>query len=787
MKISLKWLRELVACDWTLQELKHNFSLHSAEVASLEPLAEATNLVIGYVVACEKHKDADKLSVCSVDCGKEVLQIVCGAANVAKGQKVIVALEGALLAGGRKIKKTKIRGVESNGMICSLEELGIEHKYHQEDGIHVLPEEAPIGANALPYMHLDDDVLELDLTPNRADLLSMLGVAHEMMAMTGNPVKYPAADLKRVSERNPVAVFTETNGCMSYYGQVISNISVTESPYWLRSRLIAAGIRPINNIVDITNYVMLETGNPLHAFDYDKLHSNQIIVRDARDNETIQTLDGKRRVLDKNDMLITNGDIPIAIAGVMGGADTEVDSNTKTIFLEAATFDPIKVRKTSRKLDLRSESSMRFERGLDPKRTLMASNRAVRLMQELGGGAILEGINYFDVNVTEPMEISLSLSQLEQVTGIAYLPAEVEIVLTRLGFAHERHEGNYAIFVPSRRQDIKTYQDLIEEIVRLTGYHKIPLTYPKTPTTGYLTDRKQRIRKLRNNLLALGFHETITYSLVTREQASAFDESPKEVIAIINPLSEERACLRHSLLPSLINVARYNLARDIIDVSLFEIGRGYFPSDERLLLAGLLLGRHRPSLWQKQDNEADYYLLKGALTSLLHTIGITDIAFSHAAASLAHLHPGIAASVIASGEFVGQIGRLHPELEQKYELPATYVFEIDLETLLALPVRPKTMKPISKYPTVTRDLALVVADKVPVGELLEAVEGARLSALRHIQIFDIYKGDNLPRDAKSVAMTFSFQHDDKTLSTDEIDGFMNQIIKAVAALGASLR
>lgn len=786
MKVSLNWLRELIDINLEYHELEQCFNLKSAEVAGLYPLTQATNLTVGLVLSCEKHPNADTLSVCLVDVGEQKLQIVCGAPNVRKDQKVIVALVGSILVGGLKIKNAKIRGIESNGMICSLDELGIDHKYHQEDGIHVLPDDAPIGANPLEILHFDDYVLELDLTPNRADLLSVIGVGYDVAAMTGRKLRLPETDFETVDDKNPISVITETPGCMSYYGQTIRNIKVAKSPYWLQARLIASGIRPINNVVDITNYVMLEYGNPLHAFDYDKLSSSRIIVRDARKNETIVTLDGKSRVLNVDDMVITNGDQAIAIAGVMGGESTEVSQDTTSLFLEAATFDPIRVRKTSRKLGLRSESSLRFERGLDPKQTLKAAKRAMWLLQELCGGEVLSGVSYFDTNNLQDLKITISLEKIAKTIGISISPQDIDEIWSRLGFPYSFHGQEYTVTVPSRRQDIRTYQDLIEEIVRLYGYDKIPMTYPKTPTNGYLSKKQHDIRKLRNIMVSQGFDETITYSLVAPDKAVMFDLIDEKPISLLNPLSEERACLRHSLLPSLISVARYNLARNIEDLSLFEIGKSYRFDNEDTLWSGIALGRHRPSHWQKIVDKTDFFLVKGVVEAAILALGYHDVVFIRKQ-EFKNLHPGISASIVVNGKEIGHLGRLHPEIEHQEELPETYVFEINLSQLLSFERNPISMHPLSRFPAVSRDLAFVVDDQVEASALIDTIKSANIASLRQVVVFDVYCGDNLPKGQKSLAVNLIFQLDDRTLALEEVDGFVAKILKKADAVGARLR
>ncbi len=788
MNISLNWLKDFIDIALDKESLKESFNLMSAEVTRLEKMVEATNLKIGYVEVCEKHPDADKLHVCQVNIGNEILQIICGASNIQKGQKVIVAIDGAILPGDFRIKKAKIRNVESNGMICSLEELGIDKKYHQEDGIHVLPDDAPIGADPLQYTGFDDYVLELDLTPNRADLLSHIGVAYDLRAITGEDVRIASLQMSETSEKNLLSVFTETNDCMSYYARVIKNIKIGPSPLWMQARLIACGVRPINNVVDITNYVMLETGQPLHAFDYDKTHSNQIIVRQARSEEEIITLDGKKRLLSSEDVVITDGKNPIAIAGVMGGIDTEVDELTTDILLEAATFNPISIRKTSKRLDLRSESSIRFERGLDPARTRWASNRASALFAEYCQGEVLKGLDYFDVNILVEKTIKLTLEKINRVTGYQYTFSDIENVFSRLGFRLRQSDDMFIVHVPTRRQDINTYQDLIEEIVRIHGYYHIPLSFPLTVTNGQLSNIQKSRRKLRQTMIDFGINEVVTYSLVSEKDASLFDNANKKVIKVLNPLSEEKACLRHSQLPNLLNVLVYNLARKQSGVNLFEIGKGYFIEKEIELMSGIMTGLYQPSLWQKDQKRIDFFLVKGLIFSALSNLGIDHIEFEKPAQHLVNLHPGLCASIKIDGTIRGFMGRLHPKQEQELGLEETFVFEIELDDILSKTNATIVMKPISKYPSITRDLALVVDDKIEVSKLTKIIYSLGIKALQGVDIFDVYQGEKVDSGQKSVALTIVFQDDTKTMATEDVDGYVDKILKHLEKVHqASLR
>jgi phenylalanyl-tRNA synthetase beta chain len=788
MNISLNWLKELVDINVTSKELANNFNLHSAEVARLEKLVDASKLVIGYVKTCVEHPSSDHLHICEVETGTDNLQIICGAPNVASGQKVIVALEGAVLPGDFKIKKAKIRGVESNGMICSLDELGIERKYHGEDGIHVLSDDAVVGDNPLSFMCLDDEVLELDITPNRSDLLSMMGVAYDVKAILDTKIHFDEFEVAETNHENPSQVFTETKGCKSYYARVVENVTIKESPTWLKSRLIAAGIRPINNVVDISNYVMLLFGQPLHTFDFKKITTKKIVVRDAFDKEKITTLDGKERILCDEDLVITDGLRAIALAGVMGGFDTEVTPATTTILIESATFDPIRVRKTSKRLDLRSEASIRFERGLDPARSKTACNAAASLLKELANGQISKGISFFDTHSYEKNRISISLKKIQDTTGYLYTNNEIESVLTRLSFKVSTSGNDFVVEVPSRRIDIISKQDLIEEIVRIHGYGNIPISYPITPTTGELTAKQKARRVIKNTLLSMGMDETITYTLVSKEKATSFDKIDKSLIALFNPMSEERAYLRHSLLPSLLDVLLYNLSRKVENIQLFELGKGYTYEEETEYISGVLTGDYQNSLWQGQKNPFDFYLLKGIMEALLGSVNCDNYEIKKPDTDILFLHPGISAVLKSDNHEIGYFGRLHPELEQKLNLPNTFVFELNLDLLLNASKRNIHMETIPKYPSVSRDIAIVVDKSTIASEIIETIKVAGKKSLVSVHIFDVYQGGIIESQKKSIAINLVFQDQQKTLSTEEVDQFVERILKQLnLKLGATLR
>lgn len=777
MKVSLNWLNEYLTEEIDPNTLKNKFNLMSQEVEGLYPLVEATGLSIGYVKSCIKHENADKLKVCQVDVGGEILQIICGAPNVAENQKVIVALPGAKLSEDFVIKKTKIRGIVSNGMICGLDELGVQDFDKKEVGIYVLDESAPIGEDPLKYMGLDDWVLDLDLTANRADLLSMRGIAHDVKAMFDIDISFKQPKVKRLKTEKELNIFTETKAAPLYYGQLIENLSIKESPYWLKARLLAAGIRPINNVVDITNYVMLEYSQPLHAFDFDKLNSNKILVRQAKKNETIVTLDATERKLLESDIVITDGKNPIALAGVMGGFKTEVDTSTKSILLEAAVFDPVSVRKTSKRLSLKSESSSRYEKGINHQLTLEALNRACELFVELADANILGQASYFNNIEDKEQVFDLSIEKLRQVTGHDFNEDEVRSILRRLDFKYLVDKSTFKVSVPYRRLQFESYQDVIEEIVRIYGYDKIALSLPTTATEGKLSNKQLFIRQLRNHLTSLGFYECTTYSLTHESLATKYDLETTSLVKIMNPINKERQYLRHSTIPALTDVLAYNSARKISDIFLFELGKKYTKENEIELLSGVLHGKYQYSLWQKQVVETDFYLVKGILENVFNDLKIKDYDFKKPLHELPNLHPGIVAEIYIKESKVGWLGKLHPEEEKNIDLENVYAFEMALQPLFEASDEMKRLyQPISKYPSVSRDIALVVDGSLQASFLIDSVKKLNYKSLKSVNIFDVYQGQHLEDGKKSIALTLVFEDKEKTLETKEVDNLVSRII-----------
>ncbi|MEF3306185.1 phenylalanine--tRNA ligase subunit beta [Paenibacillus sp. GYB003] len=804
MKVSYRWLSEYVDLKgYTGAELAEKLTRSGIEVDVVESRNKGvTNVVVGYVAAREKHPDADKLSVCTVDAGQgEQLQIVCGAKNVAAGQKVPVALVGAELPDGLKIKRAKLRGVESMGMICSAKELGMNEKLlpkEQQEGILVLPADAPVGRSVLELLGLDDEVLELDLTPNRSDCLSMIGVAYEIAAILGRDVRLPEDEVALHPSQSKTSDFlrvdiTAQEACSRYAARRISGVKVAPSPLWLQNRLMAAGVRPINNIVDVTNYVMLEYGQPLHAFDAGLLEGGRIDVRLAREGETLVTLDDVERKLEPHMLLITDGVKPIALAGVMGGANSEVSAETTAIVLESAKFDGGTVRKASRQLGLRSEASLRFEKEVNPDAVIPALDRAASLIAKLAGGEINAGVAESVAKPASPVSIAISLDKINRYLGTELASLEVKVILNRLHFPFEdKADGEWIVHVPLRRGDITRDVDLIEEIARLYGYDNIPATPIVGATTPGALTREQTVRRtLRRLLTESGLNEVVTYSFTHPEQIAGFRGMYPEAkpIALAMPMSEERSVLRTSLIPHLLDAVQYNRNRNQDDAALFEIGKVFVTGEDRLttlpqekLMLGIVwTGKRSAAHWGGKAEKVDFYDLKGVFEKVAGALGVADIRY--AAAQPEGFHPGRTASVSVgagpSERVIGRLGQLHPALQQSKDLDDTYVLEIELEPLIERADFTIAYKPLPKYPAIGRDMAIVVDAAVPVGDIRRTVRETAGALLESIDVFDIYTGERLGEGKKSVAFALVYRHPDRTLTDEEVAGLHGNVVAAL--------
>lgn len=801
MLVSLNWLKKYVNTqDLSPEELAEKITRSGIEVdAVIDRDLGMTNVVVGKVESKEKHPDADKLNVCQVDVGEgELRQIICGAPNVAAGQKVIVALPGARLPGGVKIKKAKMRGVESNGMICSLQELGVESRLVPKtyaEGIYVLPEDSIPGSDALEIIGLRDTVLELGLTPNRSDALSMLGVAYEVGAILSEEVKLPEIKYETVSEKaeDYLKLRIEAEENPLYAAKVIKNVKIGESPLWLQHHLMAAGIRPHNNVVDITNYILMEYGQPLHAFDYDSLKTKEIVVRLAKEGEKIVTLDDQERTLNAHNLVITNGLEPVAIAGVMGGANSEVTDSTTTVVIESAYFEGLSVRRTSKELGLRSDSSARFEKGVDPNRVLLAAERAAQLLVELAGGEVLEGTVLIDHLDKTPAHVVVSPDFINARLGMKISLEDMLSILEHLKFDVEVSNGMLSINVPTRRQDIKIEEDIVEEIARLYGYDEIPMTLPEgKDQVGGLTPYQAKRRVVRDFMESAGLYQAVTYSLTSEELAQKFALKRENTTRLLMPMSEERSTLRQSLLPHLVEAVSYNIARQADSVALYEIGSVFLgqtveelPYEEEHV-AFVITGKWVDNAWQGEKRNVDFFVAKGIVEGLFDKLGLTDrVVYEKGAVD--GLHPGQTASILLDGERIGLIGGLHPAERKKSDLKETFVAEINLNAVLQAATEELVYKAVPRFPVTTRDIALELERTTPSGEIVQIIRKAGTKLLKGVKVFDVYEGEKVEAGKKSVAFSLTYFDPERTLTDEEVVNAHNKVLKALAEAGAEVR
>ena len=797
MLVSYNWLKQYTNVEANANALAEKITRGGIEVEGVEYLAdEISNVVVGYVVSKEKHPDAEKLNVCQVNVGEEEnLQIVCGAPNVDAGQYVIVAKVGAKLP-GIKIKKAKLRGVESQGMICSLAELGLSKSVvpkNYQEGIYVFETEQELGSDVVEVLGLNDYILDLSITPNRADALSMRGLTYELGALYNNKVDFNDVEKEENYEATSLQVSIESESCRNYVGQVVKNVEVKSSPLWLQTRLMNSGIRPINNIVDITNYVLLEFGQPMHAFDKD-LVGDKIVVRDAREGEVLETLDGEERKLQTTDLVITDGSRAIALGGVMGGKNTEVSGETKNIILESAYFNPTSVRRTSAAHGLRSDSSARFEKGIDLNMQKAALDRAVELILELCPNAVVES-SVGVVNKEDEKIVEITTSYINSYLGITLSTEEIVAILEGLSFTVEVTGENLVVKVPTRRPDISIKQDLVEEVIRIYGYDNLASTLPKfsKTTKGGLTYSQRMVRDLRAVYASLGFNDTINYSLVSEEEATEYTLEDHHKVRLLMPMTETHSTLRQSLIPGLLNTVQYNVARKQKDLKLLEIGRVFFGSGddniqpkETLYLSAALTGEERTTKWLKESSSLDFFAAKGYLEVVFERLGL-DEKVTYKKSTLDGMHPGRFAEVYLGEKRIGFIGEVHPQVADKLGLNKTYVFEINLDEVISeSKVKPK-YEEVTKYPEITRDIAMLVDVKDEYQNIYNVVESVNNKLISKVELFDLYAGAELLAGKKSLALTITYSDKQKTLTDEEVTSVHDKVLAVLTAYGAIIR
>lgn len=812
MKITWNWLGEYVdLAGLTPEKVATDLTNAGIPVEWMQPLSgQVKDVVIGKVLTVEAHPNADRLRVCKVDVAKgDPLTIVCGAKNVAPDQNVPVAIDGAILPGG-KIKRSKLRGVESQGMICSAGELGLDARLlpkEQTQGIFVLPQDAPVGESIVSYLSLDDMVMELELTPNRSDCLSLRGVAYEVAALYGRSIHMPDAVVKESSlaEKLPLSVEIATEHCSLYTAQVVSNLKLSASPLWMQMRLLAVGTRPINNLVDITNYVMYEWGQPLHAFDYDAISEHKIVVRQAHTIETVMTLDGEVREVSSSAILIADPQKALGLAGVMGGRNSEVTEHTRAVVIESAVFDPVSTRQVARQLALRSEASLRFEKGIDEDITLQALARAAQLMETFAQGNIASNSIAKSTKIVEQRQVkqvAVFVKHIQSLLGYAISQSEMLEVCKRLGFTvRVVSDEEFHVFVPSRRQDITIEADMAEEFARLVGYDRIPVSVMRGQlTAGVLKPAQHLKRTLRNFLLDRGLHEVWTYSLTAPKVLAnvLIDEGhpATKMGMLLNPLSEDRVGLRTIVLPSLLEVAAYNSNRGQKNIRIFEFATIFLPNQIPMLdqpvevphITGLLSGQVESVGPHGETRLFDFYDVSGIVHALLTTSGIAQDQISLVRSKEPYYQTGQCAEIYSKNVLIGSFGKIKTTVTECYDLQESFYFDLDFFMMQKLIKSDLTVRELPKTPGAERDLALVVDRDLPVQQVVDAVKNSAGHELENVSVFDVYTGDKVGADKKSVALHLVFRADDRTLTDQEILAKVETVLNVVKdEFGAYLR
>ena len=787
--ISLEWVKDYIdISDENLYELAEKIKKAGINIEAVIS-NHIDNLVIGEVLKCEKHPDSDHLNICEVNIGEKTIQIVCGASNVKDGIKVIVALPGAVLPGGFEIKKSKIRGVESNGMICALFEIGLEEKTDEtyNKGIYIVSEDAKVGSDAMSTLGKDTTLYELDIHKHRNnDCYYHIGFAYEIAAILNRKVTLPKSDFHTVSDdiNNHFSLRVDTNKCPYYLARMVTDVKIGESPEFIKRRLQDYGMRSINNVVDISNYVMLEYGQPLHFFDKDAL-GDKVVVRDALKDEKIVTLDSVERTLSSDDIIITDGDKAVCVAGVMGGLDTEVTSETKNILIESAIFDSVSIRYTASRLDLKSEASIRYGKGLSFEYTNMAIDRACYLLEKYASAKVLSGTVVHDKIDKTPKVVKFKTSEVNELLGLNMTDDDVKVELGRLDFDYTKDGDLFKATIPFRRLDIDpNVNDIAEEVGRLYGYNNLKSTLPVCPIKRgeYKGDVKYK-KIIAKRLMTLGLNECRTYTLVSPKESALFNYDDKTQLSLPNPMSIDKSVIRTSLIPSLINVYNYNKKRKVENINVYEIGKTYdINYKEESKIAILMEGDYLTSNFGTNRIKTDFYLIKGVLENLLNYLGFKN-RYSFIKENINSLHPGIGARVLLDGKSIGIIGRVHPKILKD----DVYVAELSLNALMVA-VKPIKYKEASKYPSIVKDMAFAVTKNITSEEIETIIKKSGGRLLKNIRVFDLYTGDKVGENEKSIAYSLTFGNESRTLTEEEVTEVFDKIIKDVCdKLNARLR
>lgn len=796
MNLSMKWLGDYVKADMPVKEYCHALTMSGSKVEGYEiEGAEISNVVVGKLLSVVPHENSDHLVVCQVEVGKEApIQIVTGAPNVKAGDIVPVALDGSTLPGGIKIKKGKLRGVESNGMLCSLGELGLDKRdfpYAIEDGIFLIEEPCEIGQDIHSAIGLNDTSVEFEITSNRPDCLSVTGLARETSATYGLPLNIPTPSFKGVdgdiNEMLKVDILN-TEKCQRYCAGIVKNVKIEPSPRWMRERLRASGVRPINNFVDITNYVMLEYGQPMHAFDLRYVEGAHINVRNAVNGEKIMTLDGVERELSEDMLVIADEKKPVAVAGIMGGEYSGIMEDTTTVVFESAYFEPTQVRRTAKKLGMRSDASARYEKGVDRLISMTCLNRAFQLVEELGAGEVLRTVIDCDYTDKTPACVEYNPQWINDFLGTDISEADMTDYLTRLGFTVEGDK----VYAPSFRIDIECKADIAEEVARIFGYNNIPSTEFRGVAEAELTAEQKFIRTLQNTMVALGGYEIATFSFVSPKYFDKInlptDSKLRKTVTITNPLGEDTSVMRTSTIPSVLEVLSFNYNNRNDKACLFEISKEYLPVEGKDLPDEpdrLTVGMY--------GGNVDFYDIKGIVETALAEVGITDVEYVRANDSDAFdeksaMHPGRSAVILKDGVALGIMGEIHPEVQENYGIGTkTYIAKLNIPEMMQTAVAEITYKPLPKFPASTRDLSLICDDETPVAELEKAIKKSVGKILEKVTLFDVYKGKQIEEGKKSVSYSLTLRSHEGTLTDEQADSAVKKALKALAEIGAELR
>lgn len=789
MRVSLNWLKEYVDVDIPIEKLAERLTMVGLEVESIEPYSvNLDRILVGLITDIIPHPNAEKLSLCEVAAGEEAYRIVCGAENISVGDKVPLALEGALIS-GKIVSENLIRGEVSQGILCSAAELGLGQ---DSSGIMILPGNLQPGMLLAQAMDLEDRILEISLTPNRGDCLSILGIAREVGAVLNKKVRYPEIRLAEEIEDigGAVSVKIEApDSCYRYSARVVKNVEIGESPFWLRVRLMALGIRPINNVVDITNYVLMEYGQPLHAFDLENIAGNQIIVRKASEGSTFETLDGIRRTLSQGMLMISDQEKDVALAGVMGGVNSEIGPDTTSVLIESAYFDPVSVRRTSRRLNLSTESSYRFERGVDVEAVVTALDRAAALMADLAQGSVLKGRIDIYPTQRERKPVILNSDRVNMLLGTSLGEAEMRRLLESIGIeVREIDRDTFSLLSPSFRHDLARDIDFVEEIARLNSYDRIPV---KVPASSLVMSKRKKDRTVgdvcRSVLIGLGFYEIISYSFMNEKAIDLLnvpnDDRRRRFVRLLNPLTEEQSVLRTSLIPNLLSTVAGNQRQGNPNLSLFELGKVFFARNkdelpnEETHLAGLFTGLRYPEGPHFREEKVDVFDAKGAAQAVLQKMGMRDYALDNMVKDAPYLHAGAAARIVVDKTPLGFIGQVDPCVLDGFDVKdAVYVFELFFDELLSKYSGQKCFKPLPKYPAILRDIAFVVPETVPAGEVLDAIKDKGGNLLERAFVFDVYRGKQIEKGYKSLAIRLVYRSPEKTLEDEEINVIHTEVV-----------